>query len=515
MPVTNTHPDFDLALPQWTRIADALDGTDAVKRAGDAYLPMLDGHRENPDSHARYVSGALFYGATERTVAALVGAVFRKDPTVEVPARIKPRLDNVNGAGDGIYTFAKRLVRHVLSFGRYGLLVEAPTPGDDGRAPLPDPASAASGLPWIAGYEARDIRCWRTRLVAGTPVLDQVILQEQVEVPGDDEFGFKVETQYRVLDLDEAGLYRVRLFRRTGRGYEAVREYLPTPTGKRIPYIPFTFVGPNDLRPEVSRAPILDLVDVNLSHFRSSADLEEGRSKLAFPLPVVVGAESEPFPLKFGGNWALWLPAGGDAKFLEFTGNGLSELAAALPQKENYMAALGARLLQEPKRAAEAAETQYLRQSSENSTLASCAKTAADALKVSLSRMAEWVSASGEVTVELNTDFFDVPLAPATVTALVAAVQANLLPIDEFLWVLKQGEMIRDETSIEDARRMLEQEQPALLGRAMDLGGAPAPGTPARAGGTPPARPPAAANADRGANRATRDRLDPRTRRQG
>lgn len=469
MPVTNTHPQYDLALPGWRRVADVLEGTDALRRSATTYFPMLAGHIENPDSYTRYIDGMVLFNGTERTVSALTGSVFRKDPSVVVPPRLKPRMDNINGAGDSFYTFAKRVVRDVLSYGRYGLLIEAMAPEEDGRSPQVDPRDAAAGLPWIAGYDPRDIRCWRTKIVLGKPVVDQVILHEQKQVDGEDEFGFKIISIYRVLDLDETGYYRVRLFQENGKDtYDQVAEFLPKPRGQRINYIPFIFVGPTDLQPNVTRSPILDLVDVNISHARSLVDLEAGRSKLAYPLPIII-TDAEQVELKFGGDWALWLPTGSDAKFLEFTGKGMEELAAALPQKEGYMAALGARLLQEPKRQAEAAETHYIKQSSENSTLASVAKTCGDAFKVALTYMAEWVSAVGEVKCELNTDFFDVPISPQAVTSLIAAVQGGLMPVDDFLWVLKQGELLRPDLTIEEARALIEQDAPRLMGTPENL----------------------------------------------
>ncbi len=469
MPVTTTHPQYEEALSGWRKTADLLAGSDALKRSAEVYFPRLQGHMENDASYVRYIEGLVLFNGTERTISALAGSIFRKDPTVVVPARLKPRMDNINGAGESFYTFSKRMVRDVLAFGRYGLLVEAMAPSEDGNSPSLDVRDQAANLPWLAAYDPRDIRCWRTRIVAGAPILDQVILHECKQVAGDDEFGFKMVSIYRVLDLDDQGYYRVRLYQEVGKDeYEQVAEFLPKPRGQRINYIPFVFIGPTDLRPDITRSPILDLVEVNLSHARSTIDLEAGRSKLAYPMPVIV-SDAEQVELKFGGDWALWLPLGSDAKFLEFNGKGMEELAAALPQKEGYMAALGARLLQEPQRQAEAAETHYIKQSSENSTLASVAKTCGDGLKQALTYMAEWVSASGEVKCELNTDFFDVPISPQAITSLVAAVQAGLMPVDDFLWVLKQGELLRHDLTIEEARSLIEQDTPRLMGTPENL----------------------------------------------
>jgi hypothetical protein len=45
MPVNTTHPDYDAALPDWLRARDVLAGEDAVKSAGEKYLPRLDSQR--------------------------------------------------------------------------------------------------------------------------------------------------------------------------------------------------------------------------------------------------------------------------------------------------------------------------------------------------------------------------------------------------------------------------------------------------------------------------------------
>jgi len=42
MPVNGTHPDYDVTLPDWLRARDVLAGEDAVKSAGEKYLPRLD-----------------------------------------------------------------------------------------------------------------------------------------------------------------------------------------------------------------------------------------------------------------------------------------------------------------------------------------------------------------------------------------------------------------------------------------------------------------------------------------
>ena len=42
MPVNSTHPDYDASALEWSRARDVLAGEDAVKAAGEKYLPRLD-----------------------------------------------------------------------------------------------------------------------------------------------------------------------------------------------------------------------------------------------------------------------------------------------------------------------------------------------------------------------------------------------------------------------------------------------------------------------------------------
>ncbi len=42
MSVNSTHPDYDASLPAWLRARDVIAGEDAVKSAGEKYLPRLE-----------------------------------------------------------------------------------------------------------------------------------------------------------------------------------------------------------------------------------------------------------------------------------------------------------------------------------------------------------------------------------------------------------------------------------------------------------------------------------------
>src|SRR5215471_3951443 len=91
--VNSTHPDYDAALPAWLRARDVVAGEDAVKAAGDRYLPRLDSQRD--EDFAAYKQRALFFNATARTADGFVGLIFRREPTIKIGTQ-NPGLESRN-----------------------------------------------------------------------------------------------------------------------------------------------------------------------------------------------------------------------------------------------------------------------------------------------------------------------------------------------------------------------------------------------------------------------------------
>jgi hypothetical protein len=69
MPVNSTHLDYDANLPAWLRARDVIAGDEAVKSAGEKYLPRLDSQTDN--EYFAYKTRACFFNATSRTAFCL------------------------------------------------------------------------------------------------------------------------------------------------------------------------------------------------------------------------------------------------------------------------------------------------------------------------------------------------------------------------------------------------------------------------------------------------------------
>lgn len=439
--IDSVHPEYAARLPQWRRCIDAFDGTDAVKAKPD-YLPRLGGQKE--EDYQGYVARALFYGATSRTVQGFVGALVRVAPVAKVPAKFEPWLDALTPDGLPLTELVKVVASHILLTNRCGLLTER-GPNDNDR-------------PYIAVYDATSITNW------DSDGLWFVLREMFYEADVKDKYLLIERTRYRELVLDGGRyLQNVWLKRRDAQGKEATEFTIdhtvkPTRRGQPLDAIPFTINTDRGQVKTVGKPPMLDMVDVNLSHYRNSADLEHGRHFTALPTPWVSGApEAAPGQkqpeLLIGSAIAWMLPnPQSRAGFLEFSGTGLGSLVTGMDKKEDLMARLGAGFLMQPRTGVETAETATIHRSGEVSNMTSLAISTENGIKLALESMVKWEGDASAVELTVNKDFLDSRMSAQEIAAAIQAFQAGGMSLDTFLWNLKQGEWLAPETSIEDEK---------------------------------------------------------------
>ena len=152
MPVNSTHADYDAIAADWIRARDVIAGEDAVKAAGQKYLPRLDCQTE--EEYAAYRDRAAFFNATARTGEGCVGLIFRRAPFVKGP-------DEASGVGRALADF---------STAARALATSAPGLAPTIRRYWSTPTPAATRFP-----------CWLH--LAGTPsnIADLPVVNTRVE----------------------------------------------------------------------------------------------------------------------------------------------------------------------------------------------------------------------------------------------------------------------------------------------------------------------------------------------
>lgn len=472
--------------PQWGKCRITSEGEDAVKEAGTEFLPPLEGKKNSTQKSAHYedyLKRASFYGAMGRTVLGLTGSVMRKPPQIQGSPFTEHKeamtLLPVGYAGESLIAMIRETVKDSLEVGRSGYLIDAVDPKD-----LP---AGAQNLPYVVKYMAEDILNWHESATRGRKQIVLVVLSEIVQEPSrDPKKGLEIEEtqQYRILRLvddvpsnADASLFRAGDFDGGHVYVQEVWKEVENPDTKQLQllmieqvvprsikgtpfsYIPFVFINWSDIRPGVSKPPLVDLANVNLSHYRNSADLEHGRHYVALPTPWVAGFNLQGEELEIGSRIA-WSAedSAANAQMLEFSGAGLGHLQTGMQVKEQQMAVLGARLLEETKSGVEQPEAIRLRQSGDKSVLASIVATVGEGWALLLNWMWEWARVeelTEPITITMNTDFSAVQMTPQMLSSLTQTLQSGSLSWITYVEQLQRGEIIDSNiTPEEEAERI-------------------------------------------------------------
>ena len=474
------HPRYKAMSDQWVKCRAVSAGQRAVHDAKTLFLPRLKD--QDDESYNSYRLRSSFFNASWRTISALSGLIFRKPPVMDVPKSIEPMLEDVTGTGVSFHVLSQQVTIEDLTTGKLGILVDFPSQSTEGMTQAD--AEAKNIQPTMQLYKAEPFYNWKTGRVNNKTVPVEVRLMEDYSYPAKGFENPKTEIRYRVLDLvrrprgegvdeNEGLVYRVRVYRIEDKDKEQQQvgsDLYPLMNGKPLAYIPFYSIGVDDTDIDnVPEPPLIDLVDLNLAHYRTGADYAHGLHFTGLPTAVVSGYSPEDKADKlYIGSQSAWTFPDPQAKatFLEFTGQGLQALEKALEKMEQQMAILGARLLTAEKKDAETAQVAQIHRAGESSVLSAIAQTISIGLTKALNTFCEWAGQTGKWSVSLNRDFLPVGMTPQELTALLAGWQMGAPGLsDEGLFnIFKQREMINDDITLEDEQVRIGSKRPPAPG---------------------------------------------------
>ncbi|MGH1376681.1 MAG: DUF4055 domain-containing protein [Alphaproteobacteria bacterium] len=458
-----THPKYDEMKGVWKTCRDAACGQRAIHKGGELYLSKLNG--QDDKEYKAYLMRSVFFGATGRTVEGMSGLVFRKAMSVEVPDAVTGWGDNITATGKSLKGFSKQAVNEVITVGRAGILVDFPSVSE-GAKPKTKMQSDKMGLrPYLSLYQAEDIIYWETATLNNLKKLFLVDLTEKYYEGGEEKL------QVRRLTL-EGGHYVQCIYRKVGEKgtWEKHEEFTPQVSGKNMYEIPFYFLAANEPDTEIQDPVIEELAYVNISHYRNSADLENGAHISGLPTPYITGITSsgdEEEDEFYVGSNAAWVISDSDAKvgYLQVGAEGFAALEKLMDRKEGQMAALGARLLAPEKKAAEAAETAQIKKGAETSVLATLVGSVGDQIQKAIKFAVMWAGYDvTDVRFELSKDFMSYPMTPQMLKEWLAAWQSGGVSDLTFYEGLQTGELVAETLGFEEEQQRKEDSVPAIGG---------------------------------------------------
>ncbi len=424
MPISTVHPSYSARSEDWCDCRNAFEGSRAIKCAGTKYLPKLKGQTQS--EYDAYKSRALFYSITAKTLSALQGMALSKAPELKYPDKLKPYFEDKSGTQ--FYELLSNTIVEILLMGRFGVLIDRP---------------ASGGMPYLTPYPTENIVNWDCDDEGNLVML--VLREIYFDWDPNDRYVLVEKTRYRELWIADGKLNIVvhESSANDPKAFTAGAATTITNVGKPIDFIPFFCVNPVGVGMEPGKPPMLDIVDINISHYRTSADLEHGRHFTGLPTPYVIGADVNG---KMNiGSVTAWIVPDPNAKvgFLEFTGQGLGSLEKALAEKQSQLASLSARLIDNSTRGSEAAETVKLRYLSETSSLVSIVRAAEAFLNLIYNAigMMEGLG-DNSVNVSLDKDFLATKMSASDLTAWVNAYLSGGVTKEMLVYALKRGDAL-------------------------------------------------------------------------
>jgi hypothetical protein len=303
--------------------------------------------------------------------------------------------------------------------------------------------------------------------VGGQHLLSLVVLRETVDVDTEDGFGSEQVTQYRVLRLDASGVYTQEIWQQGKSVTELITPPFAPLNGSGLPWtvIPFQFLGSENNDTSIDDSPLYDMAEVNIGHYRNSADYEDAAFLMGQPQVFMAGLDEqwvkllEEKGIYFGSRAILPLPANGSAGILQAQANTM--IKEAMDAKEEQLVALGARLIERGS-AVKTATQADSDSAAEHSVLSLAVNNVSEGYTQCLAWMVEFTGATGEAEYKLNQDFTQISLDANIMAGLFNAVQGGCLPVTDFWQYLRDRGVINPEKDDDQIRDELQTDATAL-----------------------------------------------------
>jgi len=436
MSVESQHPEYRKYLKVWQRIEAAVEGTRAVKSGKTMFLPKpnqdLDGESfygtpiqsENDVRYKQYLERAVYTNFCGRTLAGLKGAAFRKYPSIYLAPGVEYLEDSATADGTSLVQLAKDAVAEVLKKGRAALLVDYPSVEEGLTA---EQVTRLDLKARIAFYTPEAVINWRMQGQNGRSVMTLCVLKEMYN-KSQDEFDYDEDVQYRVLRLDEFG-YSQQLYR-DDKPY--TEQFYPRqPNGQTFDYIPLAFMGSTNNDATVDNPPMEALSEVNIAHYRNSADVEENsfiHGQLTLGVTSDLSSEQwqemNPAGIVVGARAGHFL--GSNGGFHSVQANASSLTKDLMTEKEHQLVMIGAQLITD-KNSNQTAKAAMIQHASEHSVLADVCNNVSEAMELAIDWCAMFMGAVGENEFEINTQFFDDTVDPQMIIQSIAMYDRELL----------------------------------------------------------------------------------------
>lgn len=482
---------YDSMLPIWTKVGTLLAGTEAMRAAGEEYLPK---HQEESDgAYRERLSTSLLLNMLQMTLDSWVSRPFAECVKVndDVPEQLSSLLDDVDLQGNDINVFARHWFRDGTAKGFSHVLVEypRPQPAADGQARTLADDRAEKLRPYCVQIPPENLIFASSEIVEGVERVTHVrIREESVRISG---FAEVVDITIREIEPGKVTIWEQVPDKRTKKPVWKVRESYDYD----LDFIPLVTFYADRQGLMQAKPPLADLADLNVAHWQSRSDQTNILKVTRFPILAASGVVDTD-NLVIGPNHWLGSPdPSGRFYYVEHSGRAIAAGRQDLLDLQELMAEYGATFLK--KRPGGATATARALDTAEiTSPLQDMAIRFQSSLDQMLAYMGAWEKLPPEQcgTLEIKTDIGLSRDESDELVALQGARTLRDISRKSYLTELQRYKVLSDDFSIDQNEADLENEMGKILAmNASELdpaGGNPAPTPKSIPGGKKPAATP-------------------------
>jgi hypothetical protein len=229
--------------------------------------------------------------------------------------------------------------------------------------------------------------------------------------------------------------------------------------------IPFSFIGSINNDETVDKAPLYDIAEINVSHYRNSADYEESAFLVGQPTPTFSGLtqswvdQNMSDGISFGSRAAILLPEGGSATLLQASENQMP--LRGMQMKEKQMVKIGTRIIEDGG-GEETAEAAKIRFAGQNSKLGSIILNVEFAFKKCLTWSMMYMGGNSEPEIEVNKQFYDATIDPQLLIANMQLMEGGIIAKSDVRYLMRKASLISHDRTDEELDSDISKESPVV-----------------------------------------------------
>lgn len=285
--------------PALKRATALLAGTDAMRAAGEEYLPKFPG--EHIETYKWRLAVAVLNNFYEAMAGQMVGMMFKKRVTWAKPSKIdKAILDNLDKRGGTVDTLAADIARALLTKGRPHIFVDHPKKPEGAETRADDMALGLRPY-WVLMEPACVFNAW-----ADTENGDERLGDIRWREWGSRRIGYGMENVERIRMLAR-GPEGVRFEKweraREGDQYELAEAGALSTARGPLGEIPIVTLYSDRQAFMVAKPTLDDIAHKNIEHWQSSADQRHILTVSRFPIMYQLGTKT---PVALVGPYSMY-----------------------------------------------------------------------------------------------------------------------------------------------------------------------------------------------------------------